>query len=96
MYHRPTELDSVITSEDGILNDEEVNPLLAYCYEELYGENYGFRTVIEFDNECIEEIDCNDEDEEPLIFEDVFTPEFGENIESLSRYKRGLFTATLP
>ena len=78
------------------MNDEEDNPLLLYCYEELYGNNYGFRTVIEFDDECIadEEETC-DEDEEPITDDEDFTTEFRENIEFLKRYKRGLFTSDL-
>jgi hypothetical protein len=76
---------------DDTLNDEEVNPLLLYCYSELYGSNYGYRTVIQFDNECFEDLDCED-DEELLRDDEGFTTEIRENNESLLRSKRGLLT----
>ena len=41
----------MIDTEDSF-DDIDNNPLLRYCFGELYGENYGVRTLLEYDEEC--------------------------------------------
>ena len=57
------------------MDDEEENALLQYCFGDIYGENYGFRTVIEFDEECEEgEVDCDlNLEDENIRGEEQFT-----------------------
>ena len=53
-------------NEEDELDDEEENVLLQFCFGELYGPNYGVRTIIEFDEigDCDEEgVDCDSLDE---------------------------------
>ena len=46
------------------------------------------RTVIEFDDECVESVNC-DNDEEFVRDHENLSTEFIENIEYHTRYKRG-------
>ena len=41
------------------LDESEANVLLEFCFADLYGANYGFRTIIEYDEECIEGVTCD-------------------------------------
>ena len=55
----------------------------------MFGDNYGFRTIIEFEDECEEDVTCQD-DEEPTENEDKFTEEQTGNTTKFNRHKRGL------
>ena len=35
---------------------------MQYCFGDIYGENYGFRTIVEFDESCEEGVNCDCED----------------------------------
>ena len=48
------------------------------------------RTVIEFDDECVENVNC-DNDEKFVRDHENLSTEFNENIEYHTRYKRGQF-----
>ena len=56
------------------VDEEEENVLLQYCFGDIYGENYGFRTVVDFDEICEEGVDCDlNLDEGNVSSEDEFT-----------------------
>ena len=40
--------------------DEEPNVLLEFCFPDIYGPNFGFSTLIEFEEECIVGEGCSD------------------------------------
>ena len=37
------------------LDEEEENALLRYCFADIYGPNFGFRTLVEFSEVCEDE-----------------------------------------
>ena len=39
-------------------DDSGNNILVDYCFGEIYGPNYGIRTLLEFEEECEEGVDC--------------------------------------
>ena len=39
-------------------NDSENNILIDYCFGQIYGPNYGIRTLLEFEEECEEGVTC--------------------------------------
>ena len=39
-------------------NDSESNVLIDYCFGQIYGPNYGIRTLLEFEEECEEGVTC--------------------------------------
>ena len=42
------------------LDQEEENALLRYCFADIYGPNFGFRTLVEFNEVCEEGQSCDD------------------------------------
>ena len=42
-------------------NDSENNILIDYCYGEIYGPNYGIRTLLEYEEECEEGVNCSED-----------------------------------
>ena len=81
----PTGFDSPAVDDNNLTNGTD-NPLLVYCYPMLYGPNYGVRSYIEFDNECIEGETCDDESTE---IEDIDAAVFVESTDIVNRNKRG-------
>ena len=49
--------DTFFQDDDEIDNDEE-NVLNQYCFEDLYGANFGFRSLLEYEKECEEDSEC--------------------------------------
>ena len=45
--------------DDEDVDESEQNALLQYCFADLYGANYGFRTLLEYDEECTEGATCD-------------------------------------
>ena len=43
--------------EDDEIDEEEENVLNQYCFEDLYGPNFGFRSLLEYEKECEEDSD---------------------------------------
>ena len=41
-----------LVDDDDSFDDFDDSPLLQYCFSEHYGDNYGFRTLLEYDEEC--------------------------------------------
>ena len=39
-------------------DDSGNNILVEYCFGEIYGPNYGIRTLLEFEEECEEGVNC--------------------------------------
>ena len=50
---RNNDLDLGLDEEED-LDEGEENALLRYCFEDIYGPNFGFRTLVEFDEVCEE------------------------------------------
>ena len=54
---------------DPLVNDEEeddeteVNALVEYCWGEIYGKNYGIRTLLEYEQECENAATCNEDND---------------------------------
>ena len=42
------------------LEQDEENALLRYCFADIYGPNFGFRTLVEFNEVCEEGQSCDD------------------------------------
>ena len=41
-----------LVDDDDSFDDFDDNPLLQYCFSEHYGDNFGVRTLMEYDEEC--------------------------------------------
>ena len=41
-----------LLEDDESFDDSDDNPLLQYCFSEHYGDNFGVRTLMEYDEEC--------------------------------------------
>ena len=52
----PTDSEDEFEDED----DFESNILINYCFGEIYGPNYGIRTLLEYEEEC-EEDECSED-----------------------------------
>ena len=48
---RDEDIGGVLEDEED-LNEEEENALLRYCFADIYGPNFGFRTLVEFSEVC--------------------------------------------
>ena len=53
IYDEPT----FFQDEDDEIDEEEENVLNQYCFEDLYGPNFGFRSLLEYETECEEDSD---------------------------------------
>ena len=43
--------------EDDEIDEDKENVLNQYCFEDLYGPNFGFRSLLEYEKECEEDSD---------------------------------------
>ena len=48
---RDEDIGGVLEDEED-LDEEEENALLRYCFADIYGPNFGFRTLVEFSEVC--------------------------------------------
>ena len=78
--HRLNDFNLLVDEEED-LDESEENALLQYCFEDLYGANYGFRTLVAYDEayECIEGVTCDSNGES------IENDNGGHNL----RYKKG-------
>ena len=51
---RNDDIGGVLDDEED-LDEEEENALLRYCFSDIYGPNFGFRTLVEFSEVCEDE-----------------------------------------
>ena len=58
-FSRNDDFDDVLNNEED-LDQEEENALLWYCFADIYGPNFGFRTLVEFNEVCEEGQSCDD------------------------------------
>ena len=94
VYFRPSNLNNSADNQESLSSglSGEDDPLLRYCYPLLYGPNYGFRTLVEFDDECPEGDACNEENDEQVIENVENGDEIpNRNIETKERYDPGIF-----
>ena len=89
LYDRPNDIDSSIRDTNEAFDDEVDNPLLSYCFEELYGNNYGVRSFIEFEDTCNEDVEDCLADEEPIANEDLVLIESNVRANNYKKRKRG-------
>ena len=52
LFFTSTNAFEELDNEDDSFDDFDDNPLLRYCFSEQYGDNYGFRTLLEYEEEC--------------------------------------------
>ena len=91
VYFRPSTLNNSAANQESLLSGED-DPLLRYCYPLLYGPNYGFRTLVEFDDECPEGDACNEENDEQVLENAENGDESpNPNNETEERYDPGIF-----
>lgn len=66
--------------DEEVLDEEEENALVQYCFSDLYGPNFGFRTRVDFEEQCEVGVDCesNLEEDENDDEEQSFAEEKGE------------------
>ena len=69
-FCRFPEFEGPIGTEDNI-DSQEYNVFLEYCFPDIYGPNFGFSTLIEFEDECIIGQSCTDTGESMDIEEDL-------------------------
>ena len=70
--------DTFFQDEDDKVDQEEENVLEQYCFADLYGPNFGFRSLLEYEKECEEGSECQkdldafpDEDDLDLDLEPI-------------------------
>ena len=73
-------------NEDDRVDGEDENWFLQYCFPEYFRTDYGFRSFIEYEEECIAGVTCG-MDGESITNQDEETP---------VRYRRGNLIKTLP
>ena len=64
------EFDGMIGPEAD-LDSQEYNVFLEYCFPDIYGPNFGYSTLIEFEDECIVGETCTDDGESIDVEEGV-------------------------
>ena len=74
-FSRNDDFDAVLNNEED-LDQEEENALLRYCFADIYGPNFGFRTLVEFNEVCEEGQGCDDL--QPIRGSSIDTENFSE------------------
>ena len=71
-FFRFTEFDGLIDS-DTDPEQQDYNVFLEFCFPDVFGPNFGFSTLIEFEDECIVGKTCNESGDSISIEEDSNT-----------------------